>query len=36
MPIYKAPVDDVMFLLNDVFQIAATTICRVLPTPRPT
>ncbi len=22
MPIYKAPVDDVMFLLNDVFQIA--------------
>ena len=22
MPIYKAPVDEVMFLLNDVFQIA--------------
>ena len=22
MPIYKAPVDEVLFLLNDVFQIA--------------
>ena len=36
MPTYKAPVDDVLFLLNDVFQIERYDNLPASPTRRPT
>jgi len=35
MPSYKAPVEEILFLLSDVFRFSVTIICPASPKPRP-